>query len=950
MTKFISIFPGLILATLTSVHFGLVTSGQDVGDVTPKPRFKTPEGFFVEEVLAPEISGSVVNMTFDSKGRLVLSSEKGPVYIVFDNDKDGRPETLQAFTDQVTNCQGLKFDGDDLLAVGDGPSGTAFYRVIDRNGDARGDEVVTIGRFTARMGEHGPHAVFFGPEGHLYLVLGNHTGIVATPDPFSPHQGYIEGHLLPGYADPRGHARNIRAPGAIIVRLDARATRWQIVAGGFRNMYDAAFNLRGELFTFDSDMEWEINMPWYRPVRTHHVVPGGEYGWRTGSAKFPPYYPDSLPALTDLGRGSPSGVEFYQSDAYPREYYDSFLSGDWSRGRILVGFLEKSGATYKERLEEFVTGEPLNVTDLEVGPDGYLYFSKGGRSTEGGIYRVVYSPELPRSPAPLRLSPLDTAIMQPQPRSSWGRANLARIQKEMGKEWGKKLLKVVDDERAGPERRVRALELLQVYGPVPDERLLISLGQDPSWEVQAASSYYLGLHKTESARRELVRRLKDGDDFVQRRSCEALIRTEIHSGMNPSFSPVEDIFPLLGESDRLVRYAAREVLRRTNRNLWRDEALRLNDYPQVTEALLTLVQTVRGTNDVEYLLDRELELLRKNPADSDLLPLLRVIHLTMIHDQRVDYSKAYREMGELLLKRFPTRERFLNREIAQTLARLQTPGALQEILSELEGSKGDREQQIHYAYCLRVIRSGWKPIHQEAFIRWFETTQEERWRGGASFVGFLENIWNDFLEHVPPEDKQMAMERVPALSPQPVEAGRVVQPAFRRNTDTHGLSIEELAEYLLWDPMSYTGKVEQGRAAFDKASCAKCHILGDVGQEAGPDLTTVGKRFQRKDLIDATLHPSKTISDLWTAVEIETTNGDLLLGVVSREDDESLTLITGTGDRVAVPKSALKNRRPSKTSLMPEGLLDILTLRETVDLFAFLEKGGDYKGNAEKPH
>src|SRR5690606_5115559 len=118
----------------------------------------------------------------------------------------------------------------------------------------------------------------------------------------------------------------------------------------------------------DSDMEWDIDLPWYRVCRTDHIVPGGEFGWRTGSGKWPDYYPDSLPPLTDIGRGSPVGVEFYQHPfAYPAKYRDAFLLGDWSRGRILATFLEKSGATYTEKVEEFITGEPINIADLEVG-------------------------------------------------------------------------------------------------------------------------------------------------------------------------------------------------------------------------------------------------------------------------------------------------------------------------------------------------------------------------------------------------------------------------------------------------------------------------------------------------------------------------------------------------------------------------------------------------------
>ena len=97
------------------------------------------------------------------------------------------------------------------------------------------------------------------------------------------------------------------APGGTVVRLNEEKRTYTLLFGGFRNAYDHAFNLEGEAFTFDSDMEWDINMPWYREVRTVHGVPGADYGWRTGSGKFPADYLDTLPPVRDLGRGSPVG-------------------------------------------------------------------------------------------------------------------------------------------------------------------------------------------------------------------------------------------------------------------------------------------------------------------------------------------------------------------------------------------------------------------------------------------------------------------------------------------------------------------------------------------------------------------------------------------------------------------------------------------------------------------
>ena len=168
------------------------------------------------------------------------------------------------------------------------------------------------------MGEHGPHAVGLGPDGRLYYDNGNHALLKPPIDPASPVNLAYEGELLTHYNGSRGHAAGIMAPGGEIYRSDDEGKTWKRIVAGFRNQYDFAFNRDGELFTFDSDMEWDVGLPWYRPVRVNHCAVGAEFGWRNGSGKWPPYYFDSLPATLDVGRGSPTGVTFCQARQFPK--------------------------------------------------------------------------------------------------------------------------------------------------------------------------------------------------------------------------------------------------------------------------------------------------------------------------------------------------------------------------------------------------------------------------------------------------------------------------------------------------------------------------------------------------------------------------------------------------------------------------------------------------------
>src|SRR5207253_2715891 len=166
---------------------------------------------------------------------------------------------------------------------------------------------------------------------------------------------------------------------------------WELISTGYRNQFDAAFNRHGDLFTYDADMEWDMNTPWYRPTRVCLVTSGSEFGWRNGAGKWPAYYPDSLPAIYNVGPGSPTGMSFGYGANFPFKYREALFMCDWSYGKMYALHLTPEGSAYKAEAEEFLSGSPLPLTDVVVNPhDGAFYF------TTGGSQNTVWS--LPRHP------------------------------------------------------------------------------------------------------------------------------------------------------------------------------------------------------------------------------------------------------------------------------------------------------------------------------------------------------------------------------------------------------------------------------------------------------------------------------------------------------------------------------------------------------------------------
>ena len=358
------------------------------------PVIQVPEGFEATMLYSPTEhgQGSWVSLTYDDKGRLITSDQYGRLYRITLVDDGIQVDSINL---NIGSAQGLLWK-DNVLFVSvnarpdDNFRGSGVYTVTDSNGDDQLDTVEQLISLEGE-GEHGPHAIIEGPDGNsLYLIAGNHT---LVPDNFSSvlNGNWKEDRLYPAILDPRGHANNIKPPGGWIARSDDNGQSWKIIASGFRNAYDIAFNSDGELFTYDSDMEWDLGSPWYRPTRVCHVIPGAEFGWRTGSGKWPAYYPDNLPPVIDIGQGSPTGITFGYGVKFPAEYQNSLYISDWSFGTIYKVDLAENGASYTAKKSEFLSGTPLAVTDLVIAPDGNMYFTTGGRKGTSYLYRVRYT-------------------------------------------------------------------------------------------------------------------------------------------------------------------------------------------------------------------------------------------------------------------------------------------------------------------------------------------------------------------------------------------------------------------------------------------------------------------------------------------------------------------------------------------------------------------------------
>jgi putative heme-binding domain-containing protein len=719
-------------------------------------RFLTDPEFTVERLITDEQAGSLITMAFNASGDILASREGGGLLLIRDKDKDGKFESVEPFCDEVKNIQGILSLGNRVYAVGDGPEGGALYQLADTDGDGRSDKLAALVKYRGVIGEHGPHTVRLGPEGLLYVLSGNFAQVGTSIDPRSPYVTTYEGDLLqPRYEDPNGHAVGVPAPGGTIIRTDANASFIEMVAGGFRNPYDFAFNADGELFTYDADMEWDVGSPWYRPTRVVHVPSGGEFGWRSGWAKWPNYYLDCLPPTAEIGAGSPTGVVFYNHTAFPPRLQNTFFIGDWALGQIHAVKLQRQGASYTAKVSTFLKGRPLNVTALDVGPDGALYFSTGGRGTDGGIYRVKWTGTGP----PQNISfgqGIQQALDQPQLQSDWARARIAGIRRHLGERWQVELERILTNNRSVAKDRLRALELMTYFGPAPTPALLAALAKDKDPAIRANVARLIGNRTDGELGDPLVMMLRDSDPWVRRVACESVAHRSAGD------APVSMLIGLLADHDRHVAFAARRALEKMPANQWQNEVLSvaaprpflygatglLVQYPSKEVALLILQRC-------EAMLRGQVVEPGQKPgqlSDANFLDTLRVVQLAIVRGKVTPVEMP--SLTQQLLNEYPTRDAMMNRELVKLLAYLQPPGAAHALAHQLETDIPAVEKLQVAAYAPR-IGVGWETPDKLIMLRYLETVRGVE--GGHSLRGYIEFFARDFFAKLTLEERRQVV-------------------------------------------------------------------------------------------------------------------------------------------------------------------------------------------------
>ncbi len=148
-------------------------------------------------------------------------------------------------------------------------------------------------------------------------------------------------------------------------------------------------------------------------------------------------------------------------------------------------------------------------------------------------------------------------------------------------------------------------------------------------------------------------------------------------------------------------------------------------------------------------------------------------------------------------------------------------------------------------------------------------------------------------------------------------------------------------------------KLMAGMQAFVKARCHQCHVVAGHGTNLGPDLLASVKLLRGQELLKQIIEPSSKIHEKYQTYKFLLESGQVVTGVIAEEDATSYRVVTNllTPNSIStISKRDVEDKVLSRTSPMPEGLLDVLTREEIIDLVTFIEAGDKLPASMQHAH
>jgi len=903
------------------------------------PRFYNPTNMDVDIKGRIWVTEAVNYRKYNNKAPHFKDRAEGDrVVILEDKDGDGIAETSKIFVQDkdLVAPLGMAVIGNKVI-VSCAPSIIVY---TDEDGDDKPDkkEVFLTG-FGGLDHDHSLHAMFAGPDGKYYFNAGN-----AGPHMVTDKAGW---HLRSGSNYNGGSPYNNSNKGGLVsddgkiwvggiaMRVNPDGTGLKVLGHNFRNSYEFTVDSYGNMWQNDNDddgnrgvrVSWLMegaNMGYASADGTRRWEADKRPGQSTVSAHWHQEDPGVLPLGDNTGAGSPTGVAFNESDLLGEKYRGMLMACDAGRNVVFAYKPQTNGAGYNLNRQNLITSlsdsevavakssvgqeektKWFRPSDVVVGADGAIYVADwydsmvgGHRMTDttgtGRIYRIapkgkkLTTPKINLKNTKGQIS----ALLSPavNVRNS-GFVLLAAQGSKAVKEVKKILLST------NPYHRARAIWLLSNMGPS-------------------------GVAAVEGA-------LKDSDPNIRIAAFRAL--RQVHTDISAyAIQLSKDLSPAV----------RREV------------AVAMRDLPANTsgDAIVTLATAYAG-NDRYYL---EALGLAAEGKEEVLYPILNA----KLGGEPLKWSPAF----------------------ADIVWRLHPKAALPALKARAASSELSDEQRKQAIVAIGFIKdqsavdamqelmAGNDAKIKEQALWWLKYRQGNEWsnfkmqlpaseseiNAGAQKKMLaqkliLENNTSALKDKITAVnimakdkvggemliglavDKKLSKDITDEISKvifsNPDQTVRVLaSDYFKKPGGTVALSITKIAKL--------QGDLKAGKLVF-QGKCTACHRVGNEGANIGPELTQIGRKFEKNGLLDAIINPSAGMAFGYESWLITKKDGSMASGFL-QADGETVVLKGMAGEKYNVKASDIASRKQFATSIMPEPTALGLSEKDLANLTDYL--------------
>lgn len=734
--------------------------------------------------------------------------------------------------------------------------------------------------------------------------------------------------------------------GGHVYRFTPDGTNFQIWAVGCWNPHSSCFDAFGRMFSVDNDPD---SRP---PCRLLHIIEGGDYGFhfKNGRKGLHPFtswngeLPGTLPMVAGTGE-APSGVIAYEHEALPADYRGHLICTSWGDHRIDVFRLKPKGLSFESVPEPLIVGgENFRPVGLALAPDGSLFctdwvlrdYKLHGKGRIWRISAVDAKTKTPDFAAIQKEERLPTLKQQLESPISTVRRTAARRLCDLN---GLQNVAVVRDPNASERARYEALAAIVVGDQADEPRQLRDIfgPKEAPFDSTFTLMSHFGDQPSLQRVQSLLKDLNGSDPMYVLGSLKAFLPL-LRSAAGAAPKKIVDLINTAVHN--MDAFGLSALTRECTTGLPQDTLVQLIKSKEGPSSRLRLVALLAAK--------------RANPANESAITAGLANHDLLVRRAAVQWA------GEQRLKSLrPAVEKCLSESPMDRDLFLATIAALEMIdgkdpkdFDKTPAGKyvapllqDDKTPPAVLVEALRLVDPNDAALSLERLGALLKSPSSDVRREAATTLAFRQGEVALRLQMADGFSREFPSISHLVIARQ-IQGTRELQPRLQQELKPREPEKQAALPMTLdaWrsaaQEMSEKDSPEDGWFVFhgpDGPGCSRCHTVNGRGGKVGPDLSKIGASFTREKLIDSILEPSKEVSPQFTSWQVIHTDGRVFTGMIVHENEGKTILGDNEGKTIELKTHEIEERRPVKTSVMPERLTDRMTVQEWRDLLAYLQ-------------